>query len=98
MKRTGLAVLTLAGMLGLFAPTNAAARDRDDYYGRHERHERAERWRRDEAREYREHEWRERQRYYRYPRESWRYDYNAYPNGYYDQYGNFIPYYANPYR
>jgi len=62
MVKTGIAVMAVVGVLSIFAPTKAAARDWDDHYdSRHERHERAE-WRRHEARERREHEWREHER------------------------------------
>src|SRR5438445_13877558 len=103
MRKTGFAVVALAGILSVFAPSKAAARDWDDDYGRH--HERSERWRRHEAHEWREHErrdnawrrqqrrehqWRERQRgaYYYSPNNG----YYQHQGGDYDSYGNYQAY------
>lgn len=107
LRKSGFAVVALAGMLSAFAPTKAAAHDWDDDWGY--RHHESERWRRHREHEWREHErrenawrrheWRERERRNYYYNDSAPYGNSYYQNqgGYYDNYGNFHPYNSNPY-
>ncbi len=109
-KKTGLAALVLGAALAL-SPAALMAEDHDGHRGdrdrqefrerarheEHEEHERAERFRRG---------WGGPSVYFGFgyqtaPQYPYAYPYNSYPdqyqNGYYDQYGNWIPYNYNPY-